>query len=245
MTDAITASQLSVRYATSDERIRSFKEYILQRLRRAVRFREIVALDNVSFEVEHGEIFGVIGANGAGKSSLLKVISRVISPSSGRIIVRGRVAPLLELGAGFHPDLTGRENIFLNGTLLGYPKQALREQFERIVAFAELQDFVDVPLRNYSSGMSARLGFSVATIFRPDILLLDEILAVGDEAFQARCLERILEFKEQGTTILFVSHALDQVDNLCDRSLWLESGRLRAIGPATQVIHQYQAAVES
>lgn len=235
-TTAVQVTDLTVRYYVAEDRIRSFKEFALHYVRHGLRRREIIALDSVSFSVSAGEVFGVIGRNGAGKSTLLKVLSRVVTPTEGRVVVRGKVAPLLELGAGFHPDLSGRENIFLNGALLGYGRGVLQANFDRILEFSELEDFVDVPLRNYSSGMTARLGFSIATLFRPDILILDEILAVGDAGFQERCLRRIEAFREQGSTVLLVSHDLDLVKTFCDHAVWIEQGKVAAAGDPADVV---------
>jgi len=181
-------------------------------------------------EMRQGEIFGIIGLNGAGKSTLLKVISRVLKPTLGRVWVRGRVAPLLELGAGFHPELTGRENVFLNGLLLGYAQAEITSHFEEILDFADLSGFIDAPLRTYSTGMVARLGFSVATMKQPDILIVDEVLSVGDEQFQRKCHNRLTQFQENGTTILLVSHSTDLIAKLCNRAAWLEHGHLRMVG---------------
>jgi len=188
-----------------------------------------------------GEVFGVIGRNGAGKSTLLRVISQVMRPTIGRVWRSGSVAPLLELGAGFHPELTGRENVFLNGALLGHTRREMRERFDEIVAFSELDKFIDTPIRNYSSGMQARLGFAVATAFRPDILIVDEVLSVGDEQFQAKCKARISDFQSGGATILLVSHQADVVEELCNRAVWLDSGRVKAIGPSREVVSKYHA----
>jgi len=191
---------------------------------------EFWALSDVSFAAEPGETVGLIGANGSGKSTVLKLITRIIEPSQGRIAARGRVASLLELGAGFHPDLTGRENVFLNASVLGISRQTVRRQMDAIIDFAQIGEFVDVPVRNYSSGMAMRLGFAITTTFDPDILLIDEILAVGDHAFQRKCLDRLESLRRAGVTILFVSHAMDQVQRLCRRAIWLAKGELRADG---------------
>ncbi len=240
---AIELSGIGVRFHIPNEHIRSFKEYVLRRLSGRIGHRELWALDDVALEVRSGESFGVVGRNGAGKSTLLKVISRVLRPTTGRVVVRGRVAALLELGAGFHFDLTGRENVFLNATLLGYPKSLVARHFDEIVDFAELAEFIDLPVRNYSSGMLARLGFAVATQFRPDLLILDEILAVGDTGFQEKCLRRLESFRRQGTTTLLVSHELERLETHCDRVAWLEHGRLRAVDVPTRVVPRYREAV--
>jgi ABC-type polysaccharide/polyol phosphate transport system ATPase subunit len=239
---AIKLEQVSVRYRVPHERIASFKEYAINTLlRRRLRYHDFFALREVSLEVGAGEIFGVVGRNGAGKSTLLKVVSRVIKPHQGRLWMRGRVAPLLELGAGFHPELSGRENVFLNGTLLGYTRAEVEKLFSEIVDFAEVHEFIDAPLRTYSSGMQARLGFAVATAQRPDILLVDEVLSVGDERFQEKCFARMDDFRRGGTTILLVSHSGEFVRAFCDRAVWLDHGQIRALGAADQVITSYQS----
>jgi lipopolysaccharide transport system ATP-binding protein len=227
------------------ERPRSFQELALGVLRPGSRRRaeEYWILKDVSFIVERGEVVGLIGPNGAGKSSILKLISRIIEPSAGEIKVHGRLSALLELGAGFHPDLTGRENIFLNGSILGMSRSELKKCFDAIVEFAELPRFIDVPVRHYSSGMYMRLGFSVAVHANPEILLVDEVLAVGDQAFQGRCLDKIQELVGQGTSILFVSHDMRAVRSLCDRVLWLDAGHIRAEGTAEDVVGAYLAGL--
>jgi len=200
---------------------------------------EFWALRDVSFTVEQGETVGIIGPNGAGKSTLLKLAARVIEPTSGRITVRGRVGALLELGAGFHPDLTGRENIYLNGSILGLSRAEIHRRLDDIIGFAELERFIDVPVKHYSSGMYVRLGFSVAVHTDPEILLVDEVLAVGDQVFQFKCLQRIAEMQKSGVSILFVSHNLETVQRLCGRAIWLENGQVRSLGPSSQVIEEY------
>jgi ABC-type polysaccharide/polyol phosphate transport system ATPase subunit len=184
-------------------------------------------------------MLGVIGSNGAGKSTLLKLMARVLQPTGGRVWVKGRVAPLLDISGGFHPELTGRENVFLNGALLGLSRGDIRRRFDSIVDFAELAEFIDAPLRMYSSGMVARLGFAIATDVEPDILLVDEVLAVGDEKFRAKCADRMRRFRDSGATILLVSHDMHTVRQLCDRALWLEKGRVNRAGPAEEVVEQY------
>jgi ABC-type polysaccharide/polyol phosphate transport system ATPase subunit len=190
--------------------------------------------------VNRGEVFGLVGVNGAGKSTLLKVVARVLRPTKGRVIVRGRVAPLLELGAGFHPELTGEENIFLNGALLGFSRREMLEKYDQIVEFSELGEFINAPIRTYSSGMFARLGFSVATASEPDVLLVDEVLSVGDEAFQQKCAARIDAFRQNGTAILLVSHNMTMIEEMCQRAAWLDHGALKAIGEPAQVIRTYR-----
>jgi ABC-type polysaccharide/polyol phosphate transport system ATPase subunit len=238
----IQIEHVGVRYRVPHERIGTFKEYAIRWLQRRNDHSEFWALRDVTLQVYRGEVLGVVGRNGAGKSTLLKVISRVLHPTRGRIRVRGCVAPLLELGAGFHPELTGRENVFLNGTLLGRSHREITQRFADVLEFAELSEFIDAPLRMYSSGMTARLGFAVATTWKPDVLLLDEILAVGDEAFQAKCRERIASFRESGTTILLVTHDLNLVQMLCQRTVWIDHGTVQCVGPSGDVARAYLRA---
>ena len=240
MRPAIVLDKISVRYRAPEEVIGTFKEYAIQVLKRNVRFREFKALNHVDLQVFEGEILGIIGRNGAGKSTLLKVISRVLIPTEGRVRIRGQVSPLLELGAGFHPELTGRENIFLNGTLLGHTRWEVEIKLPEIVEFAELGAFIDSPLRTYSSGMAARLGFSVATAWKPEILILDEILSVGDEGFRQKCQQRMKNYRDQGTTTLLVTHDSNLVETLCSRAVWLDQGRIKAIGPSGEVVKLYR-----
>jgi len=237
--EIIHLENVSVRYNLPEERIGSFKEYAIRFLQRKIRFHSFWALDDVNFNVYRGEVFGVIGKNGAGKSTLLKVISRVLRPTKGRIIVYGKVAPLLELGAGFHPELSGRENIFLNGALLGYSQKEMEACFDQIVEFSELHQFIDASIRTYSSGMYARLGFAVATAHVPDILLVDEILSVGDGEFQQKCFARINEFRNLGSTIVMVSHNMDQIGKMCQRVAWLNKGKIELEGDPAIVIPRY------
>jgi ABC-2 type transport system ATP-binding protein/lipopolysaccharide transport system ATP-binding protein len=234
---------VGVHFRIPREQILSFKEYLLRRLRYGIDYHELWALKGISLRIAPGEMLGIVGRNGAGKSTLLKVISRVLSPTTGRVIVRGRLAPLLELGAGFHPDLTGRENVIMNATILGWSKASVENSFDQVVEFAELPEFIDAPVRTYSSGMLARLGFSVATLFRPDILVLDEILGVGDVGFQEKCLQRIERFREAGTTVLFVSHSLQQIEEQCERVVWLERGEILADGAPAEVLPRFTQAM--
>jgi ABC-type polysaccharide/polyol phosphate transport system ATPase subunit len=235
----IRLDRVAVRYHAAHERIASLKEYSIRWLKGQLRYQDFWALDDVSLEVLPGEVLGIIGANGAGKSTLLKVVSRVLRPSRGSVQVRGRVAPLLELGAGFDPELTGRENIALNGAILGYSQKEIASRFDQIVDFSGLAEFIDAPLRTYSTGMYARLGFSVATLARPDILIVDEILGVGDAEFQTKSFDRIQSFRQAGTTILLVSHSLDKVSDVCTRAIWLDHGHVIASGSASSVVTQY------
>lgn len=238
---AVRLENVSVRYRVPHERIGTFKEYMIRRVQRRITYDEFWALRHVNLQVYRGEVFGIIGRNGAGKSTLLKVVARVLRPTTGRVWVRGRVAPLLEMGGGFHPELTGRENLFLNGTLLGHSRREVEARLESIVEFAELGEFIDAPLRTYSTGMVARLGFAIATAWEPDILIVDEVLAVGDEAFQRKCQARMSAFRENGATVLMVSHNAATIQTLCQRAMWLDHGTVRAMGSAKDVVSQYHA----
>ena len=238
----VRVENVAVRFRVPRERYRTFKEYAIRTLQRRVSHDEFWALREVNFEVRPREVFGVIGRNGAGKSTLLRVVAGVFKPTRGRVRVKGRVAPLLELGAGFHPELTGRENIFLNAALLGYGRGEMQQRVEEILDFAEIEDFIDAPLRTYSTGMVARLGFSVATAIRPDVLIVDEVLSVGDAPCQEKCKARINAFRDQGTCILVVAHSLAVITEICDRALWLSHGEARALGDAQTVAMQYHAA---
>jgi ABC-type polysaccharide/polyol phosphate transport system ATPase subunit len=238
----VQVAGVSVRYRVPHERIRFLKEYALRRLQRRTRYTDFWALRGVDFTVERGEAVGIIGHNGAGKSTLLKLIVGVLRPLEGRVRVRGRVAPLLELGTGFDHELTGRENVFLNGAILGWSRQDIAARFDRIVEFAGLREFIDAPLRTYSTGMAARLGFAVATDVAPDLLVLDEVLAVGDEEFQQRSTERIRRVHERGGATLVVSHNMNALLAMCRRVLWLDHGQVKAYGPAEEVVKQYKAA---
>ena len=240
---AIQFTDVAVRYRVPKERVSGIKEYAIRWLQRRLKYDEFWALKQISFSVKKGEVFGVIGRNGAGKSTMLKVMARVLQPNHGRVVMRGNLAPLLELGGGFHSELTGRENVYLNMALLGYNRQQTKELFPSIVDFAEIGDFMDAPLRTYSTGMIARLGFAVATSARPGILLVDEVLSVGDTRFQEKCLDRMYSFRDQGTTIVFVSHSIPVVKLLCSRALWLDHGQIQAIGSAQEVGDQYIAHV--
>jgi len=236
---AILLDKVSVRYRIPRERIGSLKEYAIRRLKRRLYFDEFEALKEVSLEVPGGETVGVIGRNGAGKSTLLRLIARVMPPTAGRVLVRGRTAPLLELGLGFHGELTGRENVTLQGALLGFSRREMRRRTPRIVEWAELEEFIDAPVRTYSTGMAARLAFSVATDVEPDILLVDEALAVGDERFQMKCHARIEDFHRAGKTVFLVSHALAAVRENCRRAIWIHEGRLVRDGDSASVTELY------
>ena len=242
---AIRFDRVSKQFTLRHERARSFQELFLNALhfKHNGRREPYWALRDVSFDIEAGEMVGIIGPNGAGKSTVLKLMSRIIEPSSGRVEVNGRVSALLELGAGFHPDLTGRENVYLNGSILGFNRSEMDCIYDEIVEFSEMERFIDVPVKHYSSGMYMRLGFSIAIHVRPDILLVDEVLAVGDQAFQYRCLDKISEMKRRGLTIVLVTHDLKSVRDLCHRAIWLDDGKVRAAGGVDQVIDQYLAQV--
>ena len=240
MATAVEFENVSKRFIVHHEKPRSFQELAVSFFKRNnASWEELWALRDVSFAVERGRTLGIIGPNGSGKSTLLKLITRILEPTSGRVVVNGKVSALIELGAGFHPDLTGRENVFLNGSLLGMSRREMEEKFEEIVEFTELGRFIDMPLKHYSSGMQMRLGFAIATSVDPDILLIDEVLAVGDEAFQRKCMRKIAEFKRRGKTIIFVSHDLDAVRELCSEVIWLDGGVIRARGRPDEVIVQY------
>jgi len=238
---AIRLQKVSKRFAFTPDTPQSVLESLISVVsRRRAQAQDLWAVRDVSFEVQPGQCVGLIGRNGSGKSSLLKLIARIIQPTSGQIEVRGRVSALLELGAGFHPDLTGRENIYLNASVLGLSQPETAALFDDIVAFSELGSFIDMPVKHYSSGMYMRLGFSVAIHVRPDILIVDEILAVGDQSFQAKCIDRIVEMKREGVTILFISHDLSTIGNLCSEVVWLEQGRMVQTGPTDHILAQYR-----
>jgi ABC-type polysaccharide/polyol phosphate transport system ATPase subunit len=239
---AVSLDGVSVQYRVPRERISSFKHYAIRWLKRDIVFESFWALRQVSFDVNRGEVFGLIGPNGAGKSTLLKVIARVLQPTGGRVRVFGQVAPLLESSAAFNLELTGRENVFLYSAVLGHRRADTASRLDRIVTFAGLEQFIDAPLRTYSTGMVARLGFAVATDVRPDILIVDEVLSVGDAEFQKKSTGRMEQFRASGTTILMVSHDLDAVTRLCARAAWLEHGQLRGVGPVADVVAAYTAA---
>ena len=237
---SVLLQNVSVRYRVPSERFVSFKDYAIRYLQGRVEKKDFWALNKVNLEISLGEVIGIIGHNGAGKSTLLKLIARVLTPTSGRVVVRGSIAPLLELGAGFHHELSGRDNIFLYGAILGFSYQQIKEKQNRIIEFSDLQDFIDSPLRTYSSGMMARLAFSVATDERPDILLVDEVLAVGDEEFQRKCSHRIAKYRDQGATIIIVAHSMDLIRTICERAALLDHGRLIEVGKPDKIINTYR-----
>lgn len=221
---AVEVNNVTIRFNMASEKVDNLKEYVIKLIKKELIFQEFLAVKDVSFKVKKGEAWALIGVNGSGKSTMLKAISGILKPYKGSITVNGEVAPLIELGAGFDPNLTARENIYLNGTVLGHSKKYMDEHFDEIVDFAELWDFLDTPIKNFSSGMTARLGFAVATMVAPDILICDEILAVGDYLFQQKCMERMNRMLSGGTTLLFVSHTIDTVRKLCDHAIWLDLG---------------------
>ena len=237
----ITVEHVSMKFNLASEKFDNIKEYFIKTMKKQVSYDEFWALKDVSFEVERGDSVGLIGLNGSGKSTMLKTIAGVLKPTKGSVTVRGTIAPLIELGAGFDMDLTARENVFLNGALLGYDRKQMEAFYEEIVDFAELRDFMNVPVKNFSSGMVSRLAFAIATIGTPDILIVDEVLSVGDFRFQQKCQERIQRMRECGTTILFVSHNLSQVREVCNKIVWLEKGNLKMQGDSEEICKIYAA----
>ena len=236
---AVKVDHATVRFNMATERIDNLKEYFVKLIQGRLMFQEFLALKDVSFEVKKGESWGIIGTNGSGKSTLLKLISGILKPYKGTVTINGSIAPLIELGAGFDGELTARENIFHNGAVLGYKRDFMKEHFDEIVDFAEIRDFLDMPIKNYSSGMSARLGFAIATVVQPDILICDEVLAVGDYAFQQKCEKRMTDMRDKGTTLLYVSHNIDSVRYVCDHALWLNKGDVKDAGAADRVTDEY------
>ncbi len=238
---AIEVNDVSMIFNIASEQLNNLKEYFIKIMRHELFFKEFRALDHVSFKVRRGEVVGLVGTNGSGKSTMLKCIAGVLEPSEGSIVVRGNIAPLIELGAGFDAELTARENIYLNGSLLGYTHEFIDEHLQEIIDFAELQDFMDMPLKNYSSGMVARIAFAIATLTEPDVLIVDETLSVGDVFFQEKCEKRIKHFIDSGkVTVLFVSHSMKQVERICERAVWIEKGVQRMDGPVKEVCEAYQ-----
>ncbi len=241
----VDVDHVSMRFNLAQEKTESLKEYLLKMVRGQLMFNEFYALKDVSFQVRKGEAVALIGRNGSGKSTMLKVVAGVMYPSQGGCTVHGSIAPMIELGAGFDMDLTARENIYLNGAVLGHDRAYMDEHFKNIVDFAELWDFIDVPVKNFSSGMVTRLGFAIATEVTADLLVVDEVLAVGDFMFQHKCLMRLNEMLQKGTTLLFVSHSSEQVRMLCKRAIWLDHGVIRGDGPADEVCAQYEQAMQN
>ena len=238
----IDISNVTMRFNLAEQKTDSIKEYLVKLATGKLHFNEFFALRDVSFQVKRGEAVALIGKNGSGKSTLLKIVEGVLYPTMGSVTVNGSIAPLIELGAGFDPELTARENIYMNGAILGHNRAFMDQHFEQIVEFSELRDFIDVPIKNYSSGMIARLGFSLATIVKADILIVDEVLAVGDFRFREKCHRKIAELLEGGTTLLFVSHSAEQVKALCPKAVWLDHGQMMAFGDTEEVFRLYENA---
>lgn len=240
----IDVDHVTIRFNLSNQKVDNLKEYVIKILKRELLFQEFLAVKDVSFRVHAGEAWALIGTNGSGKSTMLKAISGILKPYKGSISLNGTVAPLIELGAGFDMELTARENIFLNGCVLGHTEQFMKDHFEEIVEFAGIEEFLDSPLKNYSSGMRARLGFAVATMVKPEILIVDEILAVGDYKFRQKCEERMREMLDGGTTLLFVSHNIEEVRRLCDHAIWIDKGECRMQGDVKTVCDAYMAEMK-
>ncbi|GIP42111.1 teichoic acid ABC transporter ATP-binding protein [Paenibacillus sp. J45TS6] len=236
----IDVRSVSMQYRLATEKVDSIKHFLIKKVKRQIQYQHFYALNDVSFKVEKGEVLGIIGLNGAGKSTLLKIISGILKPTSGEIMVNGSIAPLIELGAGFNGDLSGLENIYLNGLVLGYPRKFIESKVEEIIEFSELRQFIHTPLKNYSSGMKARLGFAIATLVKPEILIVDEVLSVGDIKFKEKSEKKIRTMIEDGTTVLFVSHSLSQVEKICDRVLWLEKGQKKLEGDPKEVCKMFK-----
>lgn len=236
----ISVDHVSVRFRMASDRVSTLKEFVIRSVTKQISYTEFWALRDVTFEIKKGDVLGIIGRNGAGKSTLLKVISGIMKPTAGTTVNHGNIVPMLELGSGFDFDLSGRENIFLNGAILGYSEEFLLKKYEEILAFSELEQFIEVPLRNYSSGMVMRLAFAIATVVSPEILIVDEILAVGDAQFQEKSRKRMLEMMSGGTTVLFVSHEMEQIRRMCNKAVWLEHGKVEAFGPAKEICGQYE-----
>lgn len=235
----IEVKDVTMRFRMANDRLSGLKEYVVQRLRGKIKYDEFEALKHVSFHVNKGEVVGLVGHNGAGKSTMLKVLSGIFKPTEGSVTVKGNIAPMLELGSGFDFDLTGRENIYLNGAILGYSEAFINSKFEEIVEFSEIGQFIDMPLRNYSSGMVARLAFSIATVVVPEVLIVDEVLSVGDANFQAKSHARMMELMHGGTTVLFVSHNLLQIREMCQHVVWLDHGQVKMFGETQEVCDAY------
>ncbi|WP_071907180.1 ABC transporter ATP-binding protein [Methanobacterium congolense] len=239
----IEVENVSMEFNLSQEKVDNLKEYVIKLLKRQLLFQEFWALKNISFKVEKGDKVGIIGLNGAGKSTLLKIISGVMKPTEGNLKIKGKLVPLLELGAGFDSNYTGRENVFLNGAMLGYTKEFLEKKYDEIVEFAELEKFMDVPVKNYSSGMQARLGFAIATMVEPEILVLDEVLSVGDAKFKEKSQQRIMSLFDKGVTVLFVSHSAEDVRHMCNKAIWLERGKIVMQGEVNEVCDKYMESL--
>lgn len=235
----VDVDNLTIRFNLATEKVDNLKEYVIKLIKKELMFQEFLALQDVNLKVRRGESWGLIGVNGSGKSTLLKAVCGILKPYRGSIRTVGTIAPLIELGAGFDMNMTARENIFLNGTVLGHSRKFMQQNFDQIVDFAELWDFLDVPIKNFSSGMQARLGFAIATMVQPDILVVDEILSVGDFQFQQKCYARMQEMLDGGTTLLYVSHDVESVRRLCSHAIWLDHGHVQMSGPAEEVTEKY------
>ncbi len=238
--NAVELRNVEMHFNMSKEKLESLKEYFLKLVSRKLMFEDFIALNDISFDIKKGDVFGILGLNGSGKSTTLKVISGILEPTKGTVETDGVIAPLIELGAGFDLELTARENIYLNGSVLGFSKKFMDEKFDDIVDFSEMRDFLDVPMKNYSSGMVARIGFAIATVTTPDILIVDEILSVGDFLFQKKCEDRINSMLADDTTVIIVSHSLEQIERLCKHCMWLEKGKIKMIGDAKEVCEAYR-----
>lgn len=236
----IEVKNVTMEFSMSDQPLNSIKEVFTVAARGKLKFNKFRALDDVCFNLKRGETLGLIGSNGAGKSTTLKVISGILKPTKGRVITRGNIVPMLELGAGFDLELTGRENIYLNGAILGYSKEYLESKYEEIVEFSEIKEFIDMPIRSYSSGMMARLAFSIASVVQPEILIVDEILSVGDAKFQEKSLNRMKELMSGGATVLFVSHDIEKIEEMCDEVVWLDHGKVKMFGTAKDICEKYK-----
>jgi ABC-2 type transport system ATP-binding protein len=239
----VKVNNVTVRYKIANDRVSSLKEFVIKKFKKQITEKEFLALDDVSFSVEKGDVIGIVGRNGAGKSTLLKVVSGIQKPASGNVELGGRVVPMLELGAGFDFELSGRENVYLNGAVLGYTKEFLDEKYDEILTFSELGEFIEMPVRNYSSGMIARLAFSIASMINPEILIVDEVLSVGDENFQKKSRDRMVELMSGGSTVLFVSHNIQQVKDICNKAVWLRHGKVVMAGDSETVCNQYEESL--
>lgn len=240
----VEVDNVTIRYNKASEKINDLKEYFVKLVKGELMFQEFLGLQDVSLKIKKGEAWAIIGTNGSGKSTLLKVISKILKPYKGTVKVNGSIASLIELGAGIDPKLTARENIYLNGCLLGYSKKFIQEKFDEIVEFSELEDFLDSPVKNFSSGMKSRLGFSVATMVKPDILIVDEVLSVGDVLFRKKCMNKMNEMLASGTTLLFVSHNMTTVQSMCNKAIWLDKGKVVMQGDIEDVCTEYANTIE-
>lgn len=239
----VDVDHLTIRFNKASEKIDNLKEYFVKLIRRELMFQEFLALQDVTLKIKKGEAWAIIGTNGSGKSTLLKAISKILKPYKGTVTVKGTIASLIELGAGIDPKLTARENIYLNGCILGYPKKFIEKKFDEIVEFSELEDFLDTPVKNFSSGMKSRLGFSVATMVQPDVLIVDEVLSVGDVLFRKKCTNKMNEMLNNGTTLLFVSHDMKTVKDMCDKAIWLNKGKVVMQGDINEVAEEYNNTI--